>query len=114
MKILHVIASVDPRGGGPIAGVIASAEVWARHGHERHIVSLDVPDDHWEQQSPVKTFAMGLGGNLYRALRKKLAWLRYGYADKHFCECAARLAVPFWNILEWRRRASKSAAQDQF
>jgi glycosyltransferase involved in cell wall biosynthesis len=31
------------------------------------------------QQSPVKTFAMGLGGKWYQALRKKLAWLRYGY-----------------------------------
>ena len=28
MKILHVISSVDPRGGGPIEGVISSSQVW--------------------------------------------------------------------------------------
>lgn len=79
MKILHVIASVDPRGGGPIAGVFASAEVWSRHGHERNIVCLDAPDDPWVLQSPVKTFALGTGSAWYVALRKLIPWLRYGY-----------------------------------
>jgi glycosyltransferase involved in cell wall biosynthesis len=79
MKILHVIASVDPRGGGPIAGVLASAEVWARHGHERHIVCLDAPHDPWVLQSSVQTFAMGSSSRWYHALRKVFSWLRYGY-----------------------------------
>lgn len=79
MKIIHVIASVDPRGGGPIAGVFASAEVWNRHGHERNIVCLDAPDDPWVLQSPVPTFAMGSSSRWYQALRKVFSWLRYGY-----------------------------------
>lgn len=79
MKILHVIGSVDPRSGGPIAGVLSSAAVWSRHGHEWNIVCLDAPDDPWVQQSPVQTFAMGLGSHWYVALRKMFAWLRYGY-----------------------------------
>jgi hypothetical protein len=78
LKILHVIASVDPRGGGPIAGVFASANVWFRHGHERHIVCLDAPDDPWVLQSPVQTFALGTSSRWYRALRKVFSWLRYG------------------------------------
>lgn len=79
MKLLHVIASVDPRGGGPIACIFASAEVWLEHGHELHIVSLDAPNAPWVLQSPVKTFAMGLDSRGYVALRKMFAWLRYGY-----------------------------------
>jgi glycosyltransferase involved in cell wall biosynthesis len=79
MKLLHIIASVDPRGGGPIEGIFASAEVWFRHGHERHIVSLDAPNDPWVQQSPVPTFAVGIDSRWYASLRKIFAWLRYGY-----------------------------------
>jgi glycosyltransferase involved in cell wall biosynthesis len=79
MKLLHIIGSVDPRGGGPIEGIFASAEVWFRHGHERHIVSLDAPNDPWVQQSPVPTFAVGIDSRWYASLRKIFAWLRYGY-----------------------------------
>ncbi len=79
MKLLHIIASVDPRGGGPIEGIFASAEVWFRHGHERHIVSLDAPNDPWVRQSPVTTFAVGIDSRWYAALRKIFPWLRYGY-----------------------------------
>jgi len=79
VKILHVIGSVDPRGGGPIEGVFSSSHVWAQHGHERHIVSLDPPTAPWVQQSPIPVFAMGLEGRIYAFLRRRLPWLRYGY-----------------------------------
>ena len=79
MKVLHVISSVDPRGGGPIEGVFSSSHVWAQHGHERHIVSLDPPDAPCVQQSPIPVFAMGLQGRFYIFLRRRLPWLRYGY-----------------------------------
>ena len=80
MKVLHVISSVDPRGGGPIEGVFASSAVWSRHGHERHIVSLDAADAPWVATSPVTVFAIGITGRWYRALRRVLPWLRYGYS----------------------------------
>jgi glycosyltransferase involved in cell wall biosynthesis len=79
MKVLHVISSVDPRGGGPIEGVFSSSAVWFRHGHERHILSLDPPHAPWVAKSPVKTFAVGFEGKLYRLLRRVVPWLRYGY-----------------------------------
>jgi glycosyltransferase involved in cell wall biosynthesis len=82
MKLLNVIASVDPRGGGPIEGVFASSEVWFRHGHERHIVSLDAPNDPWVRQAPVPTFAMGFSSRWFVVLRKMFAWLRYGYTPR--------------------------------
>lgn len=80
MKVLHVIASVDPRGGGPIEGVFSSSEVWRRHGHERKIVSLDPPGAPWVASARTPTVAVGLDGPLYRRLRRWIPWLRYGYS----------------------------------
>nr|WP_294551624.1 glycosyltransferase [uncultured Rhodopila sp.] len=82
MKILHVIASVDPRGGGPIEGVFSSAAVWSRHGHERHILSLDSPDAAWVAQSPVHVIAAGSTAGWYKYLRRRVPWLRYGYTPR--------------------------------
>lgn len=82
MKILHVIGSVDPRSGGPVAGVIASSQVWQAHGHERHIVSLDPPDAPWVRDAPVPTFAVGIKAAWYVSLREKVRWLRYGYTPE--------------------------------
>ncbi len=77
--VLHIIASVDPRGGGPIEGVFASAEVWARHGHSRHIVSLDPPDAPWLATARAPAHGVGLSGPLIRLLRERIPWMRYGY-----------------------------------
>ena len=82
MRVLHVIASVDPRTGGPVEGVFSSSSVWSRHGHTRHIVSLDPPEAPWVEGAPVPSFAMGIGGRFYGLLRRILPWLRYGYTPK--------------------------------
>jgi glycosyltransferase involved in cell wall biosynthesis len=82
VKILYVISSVDPRGGGPIEGVFKSAQVWTSHGHEVHIASLDSPDAEWVGSSPVKTIALGTPRRSQSRLRKLLPWLRYGYAPR--------------------------------
>lgn len=79
MKVLHVIASVDPRHGGPIEGVFSSSKVWSAHGHERHILSLDSPDAPWVYQSPVVTFAVGMQGRWCNTVCSIIPWLRYGY-----------------------------------
>lgn len=80
MKILHVIASVDLRGGGPIEGVFKSAQVWSSHGHDVRIASLDSPDSEWAVSSPVPTIALGSPRRWQSRLRKLLPWVRYGYA----------------------------------
>jgi glycosyltransferase involved in cell wall biosynthesis len=82
MKVLHVINSVDPRGGGPVEGVFASSEVWFRHGHQRHIVTLDPPSAPWIALARAPTRAVGLDGALYRRARAWLPWLRYGYSPQ--------------------------------
>jgi glycosyltransferase involved in cell wall biosynthesis len=80
MKLLHIIGSVNPEHGGPIEGVIKSAEVWNRLGHQRQIVSLDRPSDPWVAACPVQTFAVGMLGNKDSLWWKLIPWLRYGYS----------------------------------
>lgn len=82
MKILHVISSVDPRGGGPIEGVFRSAQVWSSLGHDVCVASLDSPDAEWVIHSPVETVALGSQRRSQSRLRKLLPWLRYGYAPR--------------------------------
>jgi glycosyltransferase involved in cell wall biosynthesis len=82
VRVLHVIVSVDPRGGGPIEGVFSSSEVWFRHGHERHIVCLDPPSAPWLAQARAPTEAVGLDGAFYARLRRCIPWLRYGYSPR--------------------------------
>lgn len=82
MRVLHVIASVDPRHGGPIEGVFSSSEVWFRHGHERHIVSLDPPSAPWLEKARAPVEAVGLDGRLIAALRRVAPWMRYGYSPQ--------------------------------
>ena len=69
MKVLHVISSVDPRSGGPVEGVFSSSEVWFRHGHQRHIVSLDPPHAPWVATARALARGMGPDGALYRRAR---------------------------------------------
>ena len=82
MRLLHVISSIDPRGGGPIEGVVSSADVWRKHGHECDILTLDALDDAWVAKSTSPIFAVGLNGRAYRAIRRAFPWLRYGYTPK--------------------------------
>jgi len=79
VKVLHVIASVDRRGGGPVEGVFSSSIVWSEHGHQRHIISLDPPGAPCVAEAPVRTYAAGLSGKWHRVLRRFIPLLRYGY-----------------------------------
>lgn len=53
-----------------------------KHGHIRHVASLDTPADNWVNNAPIETFALGVGARWYRALRKIVPILRYGYSPK--------------------------------
>ena len=108
MKILHVIASVDPRGGGPIEGVFSSSEVWFRNGHERHIVCIDAPDTPWVAEARAPTVALGCSGRWYRIARRWLPILRYSYTPKladwlrvHASEYDAVVINGLWNYASY-------------
>ncbi len=77
MKYLHIISSLNPKGGGPAEGVKQLTRAAAQLGHEVEVASLDPPDAAWIQgySCPVRLFGPGsLGRYSYApALRN---WLQ--------------------------------------
>ncbi len=78
MKILHIIASADPAGGGPIEGIIQQCLTSMGRG-EREIVSLDAADAPFLRSFPLKIYPLGV--RRYRkGVKSRLA--RFGYTPR--------------------------------
>lgn len=81
MRILHVIRSVNPKGGGPIEGVTQFNHYFEQHCEceldcQSEVLSLDSPDEDFVKSSSLKVHALGpssLGGYGYSAKLKP--WL---------------------------------------
>lgn len=76
MKILRVIASVNPQAGGPIEGIKQISHGLTTQGHGTEVVCLDDPDSPWLRELPFKVFALGPGRTGYRYSSKLVPWLR--------------------------------------
>lgn len=77
MKLLHVMPTVDPRGGGPIEGVRNLGQRLRELGHEVELVTLDDPASSWVTGHTMKVHALGPsvgGGYSYNA--RLLPWLQ--------------------------------------
>ena len=70
MRILHVIHSANPAGGGPIEGVKQLAGVNVGSGHHVEVVTMDSPDAPWIKSFPVPIHATGP------------SYLDYGYTPR--------------------------------
>jgi len=70
MRILHVIRSVNPAGGGPIEGVRQLSAVNMGLGHTVEVASLDPPDAQFIRDYAFRVHATGP------------AWLTYGYCSR--------------------------------
>ncbi|MFS8038149.1 glycosyltransferase [Xanthobacter sp. AM11] len=79
LKRLRIIASVDPRHGGPIEGIRQHVPFHAQTGIEEHVVSLDPSDAPWVKEFPLKVFACGEPMGTLRAWEARMLWRRYGY-----------------------------------
>jgi hypothetical protein len=44
MRMLHIISSVDPRGGGPMEAVNQIGRKLTEMGHTMEVLSLDAPE----------------------------------------------------------------------
>jgi glycosyltransferase involved in cell wall biosynthesis len=81
MRILHIIRSVNPKGGGPIEGVTQLSNYYEEHcncGLDCHteVLSMDLPDDDFVKAALIKVHALGqlnIGGYGYTAKLKP--WL---------------------------------------
>lgn len=77
MKILHVIRSVNPSGGGPIEGILRLSAVLTSQGHSVDVASLDWECDPHLLDFPLTVFPLGMGNALkYGYSRRLRPWLR--------------------------------------
>ncbi|WP_262964951.1 glycosyltransferase [Methylobacter psychrophilus] len=81
MKILRIIRSVNPEGGGPIEGVRQLSDIMQNQGHSVEIVSLDAPDAPWVIDCPLTVHAMGPGKGTYGYSNKLKPWLLANVED---------------------------------
>lgn len=76
MKLLHIIGSVNPSGGGPIEVILRLHDV-TQDEIVHEIVSLDNPDASFLSAFPIKTYALGSEPRRHASWMRPLA--RYGY-----------------------------------
>jgi len=80
LRILHVIRSVDPRGGGPIEGVKQMAARNQDNGHSIEIASMDDPQAPGVVNCPLPCHAFGPPWLGYGYSRTFVGWLRQNRA----------------------------------
>ena len=82
LRILHVISSENPKGGGPIEGLTQLARVNGQQGHRIEIASLDDPAAEWVQRCPLPCHALGPGRlSKYSYSPALVPWLRAHHRD---------------------------------
>lgn len=75
MRVLHVIASMDPKGGGPSQSVRHIARQLVEWGHDAEVVSADAPVPGGESESKLKTHDLGPGRFGYAWTPGLVPWL---------------------------------------
>jgi glycosyltransferase involved in cell wall biosynthesis len=81
MKILRVIATVDPATGGPVAGMRAITPLLTKLGHKTDFLTVDDPFAGYLQSWVGHTFAMGPAANSYAYTRRVRPWLEKNLRD---------------------------------
>lgn len=75
MRLLHCIASVDPKMGGPIEGLRQRAGLLHQWGHEVEVCSLDDPSLPYTREHPFPVHALGPGRGAFGYAPKLRPWL---------------------------------------
>ncbi len=76
MRILHIIRSVDPAGGGPIEGITQLAARAREAGHQVEIASLDQPGSGVGEATQIKVYKLGTSPNKYGFSRQLIPWIK--------------------------------------
>ncbi len=85
LRILHVINSTRPEGGGPIESIKQAAAAMGARGHMSEVACLDAECDGWLKDMPVTTHALGPARTSFRYASRLVPWLR---ANRHSYDCA--------------------------
>ena len=75
MRILELISSVNPAGGGPIEGLKQTAAVAARRGTAVEVATLDDPAAPWVRDFPLPLHAFGPARLKYSYTPRLVPWL---------------------------------------
>ena len=105
MKILQIINSSKPEGGGPIESICQAAKALARNGHDVEMVCLDPPDSPWLKQFAFDVHAVGPASQGYRFCRDLLPWL---LANLNRYDCALMNGIWLYPSRALRQAAGKT------
>ena len=98
MKILHIIASVDPRSGGPVEGALRLGEIWRAQGHVQELVTIDAPDAPFLKDVDAVVHATGRRGRLRRFIRYGFAPGLVTWLQAHVADYDAVIVAGLWNF----------------
>lgn len=76
MRLLNIISSVNPLGGGPIEGVKSIGLELIKLGHSQDVLSLDRDEDSFVTDFPLRLITIGNGKTGYRYNNKLVDWLK--------------------------------------
>ncbi|MFP3564950.1 glycosyltransferase [Paraburkholderia sp. SIMBA_030] len=94
MKILHLLATLDPRAGGPTESVRQSGIEMVSMGHEVEVASLDAPNAPFIPAFPLPTHALGPTHRNYGYTPLLVPWLH-----KHAPDFDAVVINGLWQYL---------------
>jgi glycosyltransferase involved in cell wall biosynthesis len=75
LKILRIIPSVDPKGGGPAEGILQVSKELIRMGHEVELLSMDKPNARCLVGYPIRVHAVGPAKGKYAYCPNISDWL---------------------------------------
>lgn len=76
MKLLHLLPSLDPEGGGPMEAVLQSSLALLRMGHSVEVATLDDPAAPFLVDYPLPVHALGPRASGYGYSARYVPWLR--------------------------------------
>lgn len=81
MKVLHILPSVDPKGGGPMEGVRQYGLMFNELGHKVDVMTLDDPSAQCVADFPLKVHALGPAVGSYQYSPNFTPWLELHVRD---------------------------------
>lgn len=105
-RILHMISSINPVGGGPIAGVKALGRELANFDIELECASCDSAEDPWVKNFPFKLYPLGPSWFKYRYSPRIVPWLRENY--KKYDAIFVNGIWQYHSFAVWQALSSKS------
>lgn len=104
MKILNVISSINPAGGGPVENLKQTGHCLEELGHTVEVASLDAPKSQYIEDFPLKLYALGPSFTSYRYSKHLVPWLKL---NAHHYDCIIVRGIwqysgfGVWRALKW-------------